>query len=105
VNVVIDWLKSLKGRVQPNQEWSEVDKNRFTNLISLVKCSKENNATKVGFIEFINKLKSLSLQNTWKPSYAQMIALNDVIINGHLSNTNERILKGLQEQLKKLKGE
>jgi hypothetical protein len=34
-----------------------------------------------------------------------MIALNDIILNGNLSNANERILKGLQEQLMKLKGE
>ena len=31
-----------------------------------------------------------------------MVDLNDIIVNGHLSNANERILKCLQEQLKAL---
>jgi ATP-dependent 26S proteasome regulatory subunit len=48
-------------------------------------------------------LNSPKVRSAWKPSDAQMIALNDVITNGHLSNANERILKGLQAQLKKLK--
>lgn len=48
-------------------------------------------------------LETCRPQSTWKPSDEQMVVLNDIIINGHLSNANERILKGLQEQLKKLK--
>ena len=48
-------------------------------------------------------LNSPKARSTWKPSDAQMMVLNDVITNGRLSNANERILKGLQEQLKKLK--
>ncbi len=54
-------------------------------------------------IDWLNKLRErVCPQTHWKPSEAQMIVLNDIIINGHLSNANERILKGLQEQLKSL---
>ena len=64
---LFEWLKSLKSRIQPKQEWSEEDKNRFSNLIFLVKCSSENEATKKGFIDFINRIKSLRPQpkNEW----------------------------------------
>jgi len=44
---------------EQNPTWSEEDENRFNNLIFLVECSEENDATKEGFIRFINKLKSL----------------------------------------------
>ena len=57
---------------QKPAEWSEEDENRFNNLIFLVEHSDENKATKEGFIKFINKLKSLGPQNTWKPSDAKL---------------------------------
>lgn len=61
---VENWLKSLKDKLQlkPKQEWSEEDENRFSNLIFLVKCSGENEATKKGFIDFINRLKFIRPQ-------------------------------------------
>jgi hypothetical protein len=58
----LNWVKSIKGRIQPKQEWSEEDENRFNNLIFLVECSDENEPTKKGFIDFINRLKSTSHQ-------------------------------------------
>jgi hypothetical protein len=118
VNVVIDWLKSLKGRVQPQpkQEWSKEDEKKRNLLIDILNVNHPNGVFKVNPAntlnmeaihkeELVDWLKSLKPQNTWKPSDAQMIALNDIILNGNLSNANERILKGLQEQLMKLKGE
>lgn len=56
--------------VEQNLAWSEEDENRFSNLISLVKCSGENEATKKGFIDFINRLKC-----RWKLSDKQIEAL------------------------------
>lgn len=51
--------------------WSEEDENRFNNLIFLVECSDENEPTKKGFIDFINRLKSIKPKNAWKPSNEQ----------------------------------
>ena len=45
----IDWLKSLKDRVQPKREWNEEDENRFNNLCWLIDQSDENEPTKNGF--------------------------------------------------------
>ena len=93
----IDWLKSIKDRVKTQQEWTMQDEEELQiALDTLVKAGQHSSA---------KWLKNVCLvpQKKWKPSDAQMIALNDVITNGHLSNANERILKGLKEQLKKLK--
>jgi len=35
--VVVDWLKSLKYRVQPNQEWSEEDKTMKIHTLEIIK--------------------------------------------------------------------
>ena len=111
-HLATECLKSLKERVMHQQQkWSEEDKNRFTNLISLVKCSKENDATKIGFIRFINKLKSFNLKNTWKPSDEQIKVLFEILIfalNHKSPHWNDYIfgtLKNLIRQLKKLKKE
>lgn len=109
-NRQINWLKSFKERVltQPKQEWSEEDENRFSNLIFLVKSSGENEATKKGFIGFINRLKSLRPQPTWKPSDEQMKALN-FVVNLMASSASPKysgyyynVFKNLRKQLKKL---
>lgn len=106
------WLKDLKDRVlpQPKQEWSEEDIATISRVISIVKWAAYSDHSHPilndeGATELVERLKSLKERYTWKPSDAQMVVLNDIIINGHLSNANERILKGLQEQLKKLREE
>ena len=76
-NVVKEQANFLLGLAQ-SKEWSEEDENRFNNLIFLVECSEENDATKEGFTRFINKLKSLRPQNTCKPSDEQMKLLGEV---------------------------
>ena len=120
VEQVDNWLKSLKYRIQPKQEWSEEDENRFTNLISVVKCSKENDATKEGFIKFINKLKSLkdkvgnfnygykvefsaAKYKQWKPSNEQMATFWDAICTlNHDGYKWINGMKSLYQDLKKL---
>ena len=54
--------KELRKIEQKFAEWDEEDENRFNNLIFLVECSDENEPTKKGFIDFINRLKSTSHQ-------------------------------------------
>lgn len=100
------WLEGkIKQGEQKPAEWSE----EVEAAISLLKHIAEeqekdycpynaNNLRKAA-----QYLETCRPQSTWKPSDEQMVVLNDIIINGHLSNANERILKGLQEQLKKLK--
>ena len=95
----IHWLKSIKDRAlpQPMQEWTAEDEEELKiALDTLVKAGQHSSA---------KWLKNVCLvpQNKWKPSGVQMTVLDDVITNGHLPNVNEKILKGLQEQLRKLK--
>lgn len=97
LSLYASWLKSFKDRIKTQQEWTMQDEEELQiALDTLVKAGQHSSA---------KWLKNVCLvpQNKWKPSDTQMIVLNDVITNGHLSNANERILKGLQEQLKKLK--
>lgn len=65
---VIAWLEK-QGEQKPF--WSEEDECRFNNLIRLIDNSNEGDATKQGFITFLNKIKSLK-QHCWKPTEEQM---------------------------------
>ncbi len=107
VNSTIDWLKSLKERVQPQpkSEWSKEDENRFNNLIFLVECSDENEPTKNGFIDFINRLKSLRPQSQWKPSDEQMKALSNAGNSFRPFEEGHKVLWSLYNDLKKLREE
>lgn len=100
------WLEGkIKQGEQKPAEWSE-DVEAAISLLKHIAEEQEkdycpynaNNLRKAA-----QYLETCRPQSTWKPSDEQMVVLNDIIINGHLSNANERILKGLQEQLKKLK--
>ena len=87
--------------------WSKDDDDNIgmieSRLIDLLSYTREDNSLtkrrknsiKEEVVGYVNWLTSLKDRSTWKPSDAQMIALNDVITNRHLSNANERILKGL----------
>ena len=41
-NVLLIWLKSLKDRVQPKQEWSEEDQDNFKHLMDEIVCLGNN---------------------------------------------------------------
>ena len=64
-----DWLKSLKGRVQPKQKWSEEDERIYK---SITYSFAHNYPLTVQQQEFIKSLKD---RYTWKPSDEQMEAL------------------------------
>ena len=80
----MDWLKSLKGRVQPQpkQGRSEEDEKKIRALLSIC----DVYSTKFSFYPKENKdienlknwLKSIRPQNTWKPSNEQMELLREV---------------------------
>jgi len=97
----IDWLKSLKSRVQPEQEWSE--ENDDEAWLNDIICKVEFDCT-------LNKdeknwLKSLKPQTTWKPSDKQMIALRRM--KAAIAGEGEiyKPLNSLYEDLKKLREE
>ena len=109
IKEAINWLKSLKDRVQPQpkQEWSEEDNQYLYGLIGLIEQSKaELPITLKGKAadNCIDWLKSLRPQSLWKPSESDILLL-ERIANG-MSNPQDfqASLSGLIGQLKKLKG-
>ena len=98
-NKAIDWIKSLKDRVQPQskQEWSEEDKTKINYLIALLQnCTMNNDSLRVMNEEIEDWLKSL--HPSWKPSDEQITQLKRYC-------PDNRPLTSLYEQLKKLKEE
>ena len=88
----IDWLKSLKDRVQPKQEWSEEE------IETCAREAEDNNC--IILAKHIRQLKSLRPQNTWKPSDEQMKALESIFAKHGAYNDD---LLSLISDLKKLK--
>ena len=109
------WLKSLKERIQPKQELSKKDENNILFLTSIIEeCFKDKekitlygdtacaNFTKENVIE---RLKSLRPQNTWKPTKAQIEAIEEAIEFLGCTKKVREDLKSLHKQLKKLREE
>ena len=88
-----DWLKSLKDKVQPKQEWSEEE------IENCAREAEDNNC--IILAKHIRQLKSLRPQNTWKPSDEQMERLKETIN----SLPHQEVLYSLYQDLKKLKEE
>ena len=116
VEQVDNWLKSLKDRVlpQPKQEWSEEDESHIRYLIECLEHCKKGVAltmTTSTSQEYINWLKSLKPQSTWKPSDEQIKLLNEVLIfaasheSPHWNDYIFGTLNNLIRQLKKLREE
>ena len=109
ITKTIDWLQSLKGRVQPKQEWSEEDEDYLFLLNSICKDAEEKyrNSPDVLVRKEIanarNWLKSLRPQNHWKPSDEQMEALYKASKNEYLKADQYDVLSELWNNLKKLK--
>ena len=105
------WLKSLKDRVQPKQEWSKEDENILNAITFVVKNSGYKSCIGVPIEIMIDWLKTLRTQNTWKPSDKQREALEHFVRSieesGYASpyDNNTKLLYSLLSDLKKLKGE
>lgn len=105
-----NWLKSLKGRVQPKQEWSEEDNVKLQRIIDFLWYNRKGDTDAIYQQEQdIDWLKSLRPQNKWKPSDEQMKALN-YVVNLMASSESPKendyyynVFKDLRKQLKKLK--
>ena len=105
----INWLKTLKDRVQPQpkQEWSEEDEIGLSDALwcceqatSIAK--DENDMGNAWYAE--RWLKSLKerLHPQWKPSEEQIDVLNMVITDEAMDDNVKTILKELIIQIKKL---
>jgi hypothetical protein len=104
----INWLSSIKDRVQPKQKWSEEDEQVIEDAESWLDmlCSylKNNSSQYIPVVkEVISKLKSLRPQSQWKPSNGQMLAINTAINVLGKGTINGKYLIELHEQLKKQK--
>lgn len=94
------WMQNIRDRVQPQpkQEWSEQDKTVLNNLIYALANDRIGNNRD----EYVDWLKSIRPQNTWKPSLSQLNALG-VVAKGNAPDDIEEI-ESLYNDLKKLKG-
>lgn len=111
----INWLKSLKDRVQPQskQEWSEEDERNLQGIIDEIEANKHSapDYDLATYDKFLSWLKSFKPRNRWKPSDVQIEALEHFIRSigesGHASpyENNTKLLYSLLEQLKKIREE
>lgn len=98
----IDWLESLKERVQPKQEWNEEDKNLLNRLIGVLDGTNKEDYHEAWEEKFLPWLKSLKERYTWKPSDEQMKFLWRY---AEQNNYDGSILTSLYNDLKKLREE
>jgi hypothetical protein len=96
-----DWLKSIKDRVQPKQEWNKEDEDILNTIINYFEIDLECTEND----DIIRWLKSLRPQNKWKPSDEQIYWLKWAIggmQDTEKANEAEAVLKELLEELEKL---
>jgi len=105
----IDWLRSLKERVQqPKQEWSEEDERNLEGIIDEIEANKAQapDYDLATYDRFLSWLKSLRPQNRWKPSDEQLEALRIAAEIGTANNSWAMdVLKCVYQYLKKLREE
>ena len=95
-----NFLKSLKDRVQPKVELTQVDKIILEAAIAFVEHNNHFNCWRgVDKHTVLSALHSLRPQKQWKPSDEQMGVIEAVINN---RSFQRRHLDSLYEQLKKL---
>lgn len=98
----VDWLNSLKDRVQPQpqQEWSEKDEKMYTAILRDVR-----NGEPLDKLQY-DWLKSLRPQNRWKPSEEQIKAVKEAACYSSVfSEKTIDNLISLSKQLNKLREE
>lgn len=91
---LIDWLKSLKDRVQLKQEWSEEE------IENCAREAEDNNC--IILAKHIRQLKSLRPQNHWKPTEEQIYELTKAVDYYTSHGFPNKILNELLNQLKNL---
>lgn len=111
----MEWLKSLKDRVQPKQEWSEDDKGNMLSVKCVIDKAWHNQDFREDTGYSAEELESLwnwfdniwqkvkYPQNPWKPSEEQMKWFSDIIDYHQFSTKGQKIMQSLYNDLKKLK--
>ena len=103
-----EWLQALKDRClpQPKTEWNEKDKNHIDSIMQRLKgmCKRGMTFTPTCYAvsEDISWLKSIRPQKQWKPSEAQMEALEWQVRNTQDGSWQYMATKELLKQLRKL---
>ena len=110
IYAIKNWLKDLKYRVQPKQEWSKKDEEMLTWLCRIIhsqrilKVITLKEETELG--KWMDKWLNHNPQSTWKPSGEQMhylywianVKLGDSVVEQEVS----KHLNELYQDLKKL---
>lgn len=102
------WLKSIKDRVQPKQEWSEEEQQTIKDAASFIlSCVNivESKEEEKRLEELADKLQDLRPQSHWKPSDEQITWLYRAADDASKDSRMKQILNELLSDLKKLKGE
>ena len=100
------WLKSIKRRVQPKQEWSHYDNiilETIEHEIERIPAEDFIDFAKDRCLEWLrHRVKYLNPHNAWKPSEEQMEIIDMVLSNEAMDDNVARVLRELKEELKKL---
>lgn len=86
------WLKHLKDKVQPKQEWSEEDRIHYNKCLQYLESISPRK-------EDIKWFKSIRPKKQWRPSEKQINALSDVL---SLKDIKYDVLSELLKDLKQL---
>ena len=99
-----EWLKSIKGRIQPQQkqEWSEEDEKIALSIEQVMNCASLLNLVPEKREKVRAWLKSLKERCTWKPSNIQMECLHDAVEHYHTNGYPASKLNELYEQMSKI---
>ena len=102
----INWIKSIKARVQPKQEWGEDDETALGDALWCCKqaasiAKDENDMGNIWYAE--NWLNSLKDRYTWEPSYEQISIIEFVMEDIEKDSIRYAVLNSILEQLKKLR--
>ena len=97
-----DWLKLLKDRVSPKQEWTKEDKERYISCLQRLGTGNPEQPETINSKWFKEHVYP---QKQWKPNNEQMCAFKQMYdwYNTHFAQS--LALNSLYNDLKKLKGE
>lgn len=99
----IDWLKSLKDRVQPQQEWSEEDETAYKRIVSYIPqhLTAESYTANIKWLNSIKDRVQLQPKLEWSEEDEKNLKLlNEVIADSRLTATAANILSNWLKSLK-----
>ena len=97
----LNWLKSIKDKVQPQQDWSKEDEKMLNKLIGVLDGTNKEDYHEGWEDIFLPWLKAIKQRVGWKPSEEQMKALALALCDVH-GMSYKKHLFSLNQQLKQL---